>query len=395
LRPEHSFDEHLVWPISTPPAAVLERVQARAAHLRRRRRLQVAGAGVPLAVVAVLAATLLPGAPGGTSRVKIRPAVERPGGGGRDVGPVDGGAEAPPAPSSVADAWPIPLGPAAPLHPSAEWGALPGPFMPMRSSSPLGRWVIERAGAIVVMNPDGSGVRTVVPADARMTQPDWAPDGRRLVATHVTMQIAVIEMDGTYRFVSPVGQLAGAPKWSPDGSRIMYEVTDQHLAGRKTPTRLWTVRPDGSDAREIVAEGAAADWHPDGSRIVYNCPVGWLCTANADGTGERRIAGGRYAEWSPDGSRLAVVKAVQGVSMWLTMRPDGSDERPLAAITAIDPGRLDWSADSQWLVYLQPETCLTCTSKSSVHAVRFDGTDGRLMLSGFPDNWISVGPPGV
>ena len=403
MRPEHSFDEHLTWPVSTPPAVLLERVQARAAHLRRRRRLQVAGAGVPLAVAAVLAAALLPGAPSSTSRVKIRPAVERPGGGGQDTGPVDGGAgrEAPPAPSVVAEAWPIPLHPVEPVQPSAEWGALPGPFEPMRySSAQLGQLAVERAGSIVVMNTDGSGTRTVVPADARMTQPDWAPDGRRLTATHVTKQIAVIEMDGAYRFVSPLGQLADSPKWSPDGSRILYSVKDQQFTGPKSGFKIWTVRPDGSDAREIVADGTVADWHPDGSRILYNCPFGGLCTANADGTGQQQIASGlTHAKWSPDGGRLVALRIVQGGSgaTWITMRPDGSDERPVVGITERNPGWLDWSADSQWLVYLRPEpVCpVTCAPMTTAHAVRIDGLDVRQLTSGFADTWVSVGPPGA
>lgn len=404
MRPERSFDdEHLAWPVRTPPAVVLARVQARAAHLRRRRRLAVAGTGVPLAVAAVLMAMLLPGAPGTTSRVKIRPAIEQPGGGGREPGAVDAGVgaevpSAPSAPSSSVEAWPVlPAEPGA--APMSEWGTLPGPFMPSRATGPLGRLVFERAGAILVMNADGSGARTVVPADRRMTQPDWSPDGRRLVATHVTQRIAVIDMDGAHRFVSPVGQLAEQAKWSPDGSRILYQVTAPQFTGSHTSYGIWSVRPDGSDAREIAADGMRADWSPDGTRLVYNCAAFTLCTINADGTGRREVAANRSnARWSPDGARLAVVHSVKGVTRWTTMRPDGSDERFLTDRADLQAGRLDWTADSQWLVFLRSEPAsgcaFSCPRVASTHAVRVDGSDARQLTSVFQDNWLAVGPPG-
>lgn len=394
MRPEHLFDEHLAWPVQTPPAVVLARVQERAAYLRRRRMLTVAGAGVPLAVAFVLIALLLPGSPTRSSRVHIRPAVERPGGGlQEDV------VETPVAPRHEAGLAPAAEALTAPLTNAGTAPAdLPGPFIPSHRSDrgllgPLGRLVIERGDAIVVLNADGSGERVVASSDAGLNSPDWSPDGAQLTAAHVTRRIVVLDMSGGYRFVSPVGQLASLPKWSPDGSRILYQVQDQTVTGPKTGYRLWTVRPDGTEAHEVVADGKTASWHPGGGQIVYSCAYTAVCAADADGANQRQLPiTGDYPAWSPDGSRLAVVQHAS--QRWVTVAADMSDLR-VVDLKGQMPKSLQWSADTGWFVYPHVEraACWTCTTVTSIKAVRVDGSEVRSLTAGPQDDFVVVGAP--
>ena len=86
---------------------------------------------------------------------------------------------------------------------------------------------------------------------------------------------------------------------------------------------LFLARPDGSDAHVIVTdipgEHRAASWSPDGTRIAFvvrdaETPDGSIWTANADGSGAKRLFDGGdvcasvyHPSWSPDGSKLAMV----------------------------------------------------------------------------------------
>jgi len=81
------------------------------------------------------------------------------------------------------------------------------------------------------------------------------------------------------------------------------------------------MRPDGSDAHEIVADvtGSAGgpDWSPDGGRIAFELMVSddvfQIWTVNADGADHRQLLACDASPcvqvgvpaWSPDGKQLA------------------------------------------------------------------------------------------
>jgi Tol biopolymer transport system component len=91
----------------------------------------------------------------------------------------------------------------------------------------------------------------------------WSPDGRRLVFWRgrerpggVQAAVFVVGVDGTgLRQLTPWGLLAGDPDWSPDGARVVFNtrpLVDFQESGR---SELYTIRPDGTGLRRLTAYG--------------------------------------------------------------------------------------------------------------------------------------------
>ncbi len=69
--------------------------------------------------------------------------------------------------------------------------------------------------------------------------------------------------------------------------------------------------PDGTGVAPIGdLRGTGAGWSFDGRMLAYGRD-GWAYVANADGTGERRLAAGDLPRWSPSGRSLLVLRAVK------------------------------------------------------------------------------------
>jgi Tol biopolymer transport system component len=224
---------------------------------------------------------------------------------------------------------------------------------------------------VFTMRPDGSDVRKVTDSIGYNGNPSWSPDGRWLVfasdrADYPASQgIYRIRSDGSGQPVR-VTKLPAKSAWqelarySPDGSRIAFS---EYRGGRETrmgryvaeQAALFTVRPDGSDLRQLTPWGihaTDADWSPDGTRLVFAAQpthignIGDVGVVNADGTHLVDITSDHgftgpgndnavwYEEsfnpaWSPDGTSIifshASYTADDGFLFGLqVMRPDGS-----------------------------------------------------------------------
>ena len=130
-----------------------------------------------------------------------------------------------------------------------------------------GEW--EKAGenrnaiGIYTVRPDGTDMRQVLAPqseDWRVTQLAWSPDGSELLIVS-DQQVSIFQADGTdLRSIDIPGQRKAwwhRVAWSPDGSRIAV-----YVQGRNTTPQLYTVAPDGTDRRDLIAFDADGNLVP-------------------------------------------------------------------------------------------------------------------------------------
>lgn len=165
---------------------------------------------------------------------------------------------------------------------------------------------VEATIEIYVMNADGSGQKRLTDKQGMFV--GWSPDGRKVLfissagmtgSEEEMYQLYVIGADGSGEKLLlelPGQNPQGFPAWSPDGARIAY------TADRGGKDIIYVMNADGSGATPVTSgagEGCdglyGTSWSPDGQQLAFarGCWDGdaevWV--VNADGTGERHVAG--------------------------------------------------------------------------------------------------------
>jgi Tol biopolymer transport system component len=185
------------------------------------------------------------------------------------------------------------------------------------------------ASEIFMMRPDGTDRRQLTHNTILDNDPDWSPDGSKIVyisavdslpgATARRRDVFVMNVDGSgsHRLFRAVdGPGAAHPRWSPDGTRISFDSFLPSLGFQP-----FVMNADGSNVKLVRAmpgENFSLEWSPDGTRFLFltnRAPrlVWTLYLMPVDGSSEQQISGngactsnlGRTAQWSPDGSSIA------------------------------------------------------------------------------------------
>jgi Tol biopolymer transport system component/DNA-binding winged helix-turn-helix (wHTH) protein len=239
-------------------------------------------------------------------------------------------------------------------------------------------------------------------------EPSFSPDGRFLAYGRFGIGCFVLALSDSLEPLGKpekmeLGESCQTPVWMPDGRRLVME------AGfRDSPPGLWSVRPDGSDAKSlnvpslgfgsslrpaagrggrlafqqdlkrstiwrldlesgkagplIASSGVNLDpvYSPDGRRILFwsdRGPTGvWV--ANADGSEPTLLVeGAADARWSPDGSRVAFRALEPGNSInfgphdiWV-IDSEGGPSQNLSNSPSWElvPA---WSRDGKWIYFV-------------------------------------------
>jgi TolB protein len=226
------------------------------------------------------------------------------------------------------------------LSPDRKWIAFDGTPPGQR---PLSQFDIQ------VMRRDGTGRRTLVPSTDRETDPQWSPDGSRLSYVRLAEAyeedwrkswIWTVRPDGTDARRLVLGNNA---RWAPDGKRLVFSAPTAHSDGD-----LFAINADGSGLRRLLATPQAewpSDWSSNGRKILFTRQLfsgGFtdVFVMNVDGTNVRRLTHARYDDvggtWSPDGKRIVFTSQRFRFSHLFVMRADGRGERQLTRRNAED-----------------------------------------------------------
>ena len=168
-------------------------------------------------------------------------------------------------------------------------------------------------------------------------------DGRLIAFTSNSIRLKyrylyVIGVDGSD--LTKLDEATSLPAWHPDGSRIAYAVGGDDPDGRNVVMGIFTIRPDGTDRREIISfpepgikwrDGLT--WHPDGSALYF---AGHIVAADGSWVSDADWVGD-YSTFSPDGETVARHR----YGWVFTTKTHGSDSRTLVegnpATRAKDP----------------------------------------------------------
>ncbi len=104
----------------------------------------------------------------------------------------------------------------------------------------------------------------------------------------------------------------GSPSYSPNGKRVAFDASMQVKGGPASHIFVTTVE-NPVDAADDLGLGNCPAWSPDGTKLIFdvqrgnpaNAKVG-VWTMNADGTDRKWLCEGERGRWSPDGTKVAV-----------------------------------------------------------------------------------------
>ena len=196
--------------------------------------------------------------------------------------------------------------------------------------------------SMFVTESDGSAV-TRLTEGVTVVHYDFAANGSLLVYEDdpaTTRKLIVIRPDGTgRREIVPSGACCPQlPRLSPDGTKVAYFASPEAQDADGPGSEIYVSPTDGSGATIDVSNNPGDDWwpiwSPDGTKIAFvsSAPgeifgLGSLHVVNADGTGQMVLtpAGGVWQPaWSPDGSRIAYAGGAGDRSHIFVANADGS-----------------------------------------------------------------------
>ncbi len=280
---------------------------------------------------------------------------------------------------------------------------------PVPQPTPLGGGVgliafaskVDGASQVFLIDTNGSHRKQITNLPEGACQPDWSPDGKRIVFispctsnqdAYPGSAMYIINEDGSG--LLPLPTLAGGdfdPRWSPDGKRIVF--TSLRNAG------LPQIYVLNLDINQVISlsERYNTDfnpsWSPDGKQIIFisNRRQGqqvWIM--NADGSDPRQYSNSKtelnyMPGWSPDYQTVIWTQLVaEGGVPRVMVAPFTFDPRSEYRISQMPMREAVYSPDGYWIsfegwqvsgnhnIYLMTSTGVSLTPLTDDDALDFD-----------------------
>jgi eukaryotic-like serine/threonine-protein kinase len=180
---------------------------------------------------------------------------------------------------------------------------------------------------IYVMNIDGTGLRQITDLEEGACQPDWSPDGQRLVFIspcdgnqeyYPDSALYIINVDGSN--MSPLSTTPGGdfdPEWSSDGNKIVF--TSMRKGGRP---QIYVLNLQNKETT-LLSDEYSRDWQP---------------------------------VWSPDGAKIAFITNRKGPYQVWVMDADGKNQQLFSHSMTGNDTHPTWSPDGKLLLFTQIES---------------------------------------
>jgi eukaryotic-like serine/threonine-protein kinase len=214
---------------------------------------------------------------------------------------------------------------------------------------------------------DGTGQKQLTDISEGACQPDWSPDGKRLVFISPCRNIGefyrgsslfMINADGTG--LTPLPSAPGGdfdPSWSPDGKRIAFtSVRNQNIP------QIFILDLEANEVTLLNDENNRANsqpsWSPDGKRLAFVGPRNQIWIMSDDGS-ERFLVSrpsdyiNRSPSWSPDGKTIVFTQFVEGRAgaPWLASVKAEVNSLTVVVSREHPMSRASYSPDGYWLVF--------------------------------------------
>lgn len=221
-----------------------------------------------------------------------------------------------------------------------------------------------------MMNADGTAHRQITNMEEGACQPDWSPDGYRLVfispcafnqEVYPGASLFIIKADGTE--LTPLPTQPGGdfdPVWSPDGKSIAFtSLRDYNRA------QIYLINLEDNSVRSLsdnTVRDAQPFWSPDGSKIAFittrRGPY-QIWTMDSDGSNPAIFSRSGSLKnsrpvWSPDGSVILFTQSevLGGIPRLVTARLEEQIFRESRITRELTPMReATFSPDGYWIAF--------------------------------------------
>ncbi len=264
-----------------------------------------------------------------------------------------------------------------------------------------------RGPSLVVMNSDGSDPHAILtmPDYTFIGSPKWSHDGRKIVfdGWRSVMgegtgdaHVLVVNADGSG--VKDLGP-GGMPGWLPDDKQITFcRYNDER--------GVFVMNADGSNARQIDAEGWGSQWSPKRDEIaytVYGQNGAKLCIYDLAKQERRELEHKAYGQiywgisWSPEGDRICFKGVVRDGNNGnganeiaaISVKGENGGFKVLLPSTAQPEANnscmtVSWGVNKQILVRMQKKS----DRVQKLYVFDADGVKPPRLFANFPASWI-------